>query len=62
MLKIEYQDLGWWYWLVTASLLTYGVAVNPIGFMLAIGLTIFQLLHFVIRENSIRAFPVQVRF
>lgn len=62
MFKIEYQDMGWWYWLVTASLLTYGVAVNPIGFMLAIGLTIFQLIHFVIRENSIRSFPVQVRF
>ena len=62
MFKIEYKDFGWWYWLVTAGLLTYGVSGNSIGFLLAIGLTIFQLIHFIIREKSITSFPVQVRF
>lgn len=62
MFMIEYKDIGWWYWLVTASLLTYGIMVDPIGFALAIGLTIIQLIHFVARQNSIKAFPVQVRF
>ncbi len=62
MFMIEYKDIGWWYWLVTAGLLTYGVSGHPVGFMLAIGLTIFQLIHFIIREKSITAFPVQVRF
>ncbi len=37
MFMIEYKDIGWWYWLVTAGLLTYGVLGEPIGFMLAIG-------------------------
>ena len=58
---IEYKDIGWWYWIVTAALLTYG-QIDPIGFMLAIGLTVFQLIHYVIREKEITAFPVQVRF
>ena len=62
MLMIEYKDTGWRYWLVTAVLLTYGITGNDIGFMLAIGLTVFQLIHFVIREKGIKAFPVQVRF
>jgi hypothetical protein len=62
MFMIEYRDIGWWYWLVTAVLLSLGVLGNPLGFMLAIGLTIFQLIHFVYRERSIAAFPVQVRF
>ena len=62
MFMIEYRDIGWWYWLVTACLLTVGVAGYPVGFMLAIGLTTFQLCHFVIRERGIAAFPVQVRF
>ena len=62
MFMIEYKEMGWWYWLATAGLLTYGVSGNSIGFMLAIGLTIFQLIHFVIREKSITTFPVQVRF
>jgi len=62
MFMIEYKDIGWWYWLITAILLTIGISVNELGFMLAIGLTIFQLLHFIIREASITSFPVQVRF
>jgi hypothetical protein len=39
-----------------------GVAGYPAGFLLAIGLTVFQLVHFAIREKSLNAFPVQVRF
>jgi hypothetical protein len=62
MFMIDYKELSWWYWLVTACLLTAGVAGYQIGFLLAIGLTVFQLIHFMIREHSITAFPVQVRF
>ena len=62
MLMIEYKDVGWWYWLVTAGLLTFGLSGNQIGFAFAIGLTIIQLIHFVFRERNITAFPIQVRF
>ncbi len=62
MFKFEYNDIGWWYWLVTAGFLTYGLSGNTVGFILAIGLTVLQLFHFMIREKSIKAFPVQVRF
>ena len=62
MFMINYKELSWWYWLVTACLLTAGVAGYQMGFILAIGLTVFQLIHFMIREHSITAFPVQVRF
>ena len=62
MFMIEYRDMGWWYWLVTASLLTFGVMGNIDGFLYAIGLTIVQLLHYLFRERSITVFSVQVRF
>lgn len=62
MFMIDYKNLSWWYWLVTACLLTAGIAGYQAGFLLAIGVTIFQLIHFIIREHGIRAFPVQVRF
>ena len=62
MFMIEYRDTGWWYWLVTAGLLSFGVAGNPAGYELAIGLTVIQLIHFVFRERDITAFPIQVRF
>lgn len=59
---IDYREVSWWYWLVTACLLTAGVAGNQAGFAMAIGLTVVQLTHFVMRERRIAAFPVQVRF
>lgn len=62
MFMIEYKDIGWWYWLVTASLLSLGIMGHPDGFLLAMGLTVFQLGHFYIREKSVNAFSVQVRF
>ncbi len=62
MFMIDYKELSWWYWFVTACLLTAGVAGYQTGFFLAVGLTVFQLIHFTIREYSIAAFPVQVRF
>jgi hypothetical protein len=62
MFMIDYKELSWWYWLATASLLTVGVAGYPTGFVLAIGLTFVQLLHFALREGGLAAFPVQVRF
>lgn len=62
MFMFEYKDIGWWYWLVTAGLLMYGIVGNTIGYLIAIGLTIIQLIHYIIREKSITAFPVQVRY
>lgn len=61
MFMLEYRSLAWWYWLVTVCLLTAGVVGWPAGFQLAIGLTVFQLIHFAIRKRSLTAFPVQVR-
>jgi hypothetical protein len=61
MFMLEYRATSWWYWLVTVGFLTAGVSGWPTGFFLAIGFTVFQLMHFIIREHSITAFPVQVR-
>lgn len=62
MFMIDYKELSWQYWLVTACLLTAGVAGYAPAFLLAIGLTVIQLVHFALREGSVTAFPVQVRF
>ena len=62
MFMIDYKELSWQYWFVTACLLTAGVAGYEPAFLLAIGLTVIQLVHFSLREGSVTAFPVQVRF
>lgn len=62
MFMIDYKLLNWWYWFMTACLLTAGLAGHEIGFVLAICLSLIQLIHFSMREQSITAFTVQVRF
>jgi hypothetical protein len=62
MFMIDYKQLNWWYWFAMACLLATGLAGYKIGFVLAIGLSLMQLIHFTIREQNITAFPVQVRF
>jgi len=61
MFMLDYRYIGWWYWLVTVGFLTAGVLGWPTGFHIAIGITLFQLIHFTIRERSITSFPIQVR-
>lgn len=61
MFMIDYKEISWWYWLVTACLLTAGVAGYQTGFLMAIGLTVFQLIHFAV-WRGMTSFPVQVRF
>ena len=61
MFMIDYKDTGWRYWFVTAVPLTAGVLGHPVAFQLAIGITVVNLLHFLVRNQSVTAFPVQVR-
>lgn len=55
------QDITWWYWLSTIPLLTVGNLGETNGYVLVALLTVIQIVHFIYREGSICAFPVQVR-
>ncbi len=55
------RGLDWWYWLATDLLLIAGVAGNRWGFTPVIALGAVQAVHFLLRERSLVAFPVQVR-
>lgn len=56
-----YKDISWWYWFATVPMLIIGIAGITAGFYLAMGLTAFQVFHYLAKEKSIAAFPVQVR-
>jgi hypothetical protein len=58
---IQVREISWWYWAVTAALLIVGLAGWPPAFLLAVGLSAIQIIHFRLAEGSWRAFPVQVR-
>ena len=59
---LEYKEISWWYWLLTVCLLTAGIAGIQSAFIWAIGVTVFQLVYFIIIDKSIMSFSVQVRF
>lgn len=55
------KHFSWWYWLGADLLLLYGLAGGAWGFAPVIVLCSVQALHFIARERSLAAFPVQVR-
>jgi hypothetical protein len=61
MLMLDIKDVGWWYWLASTMCLWLAVTVYPAAFNLALLIGAIQLIHFIITERSITAFPVQIR-
>lgn len=55
------QNISWMYWAVTDALLIAAVLGWEPGFAAVIGLNAIQAIHFMLRERSLTAFPVQVR-
>jgi hypothetical protein len=55
------REIDWWYWLVTDGLLIGSLAAWRWGIYPAITLTAVQAAHYLVREGSPAAFPVQVR-
>jgi hypothetical protein len=60
IMKLSF-NLVWWYWAATTLLLTGVVAGNAQCLQAVIFLNAVQVIHFMIRERSLSAFPVQVR-
>ena len=55
------RHINWLYWAVTDALLIAAVLGWDPGFAAVIGLNVIQAAHFMLRERSLTAFPVQVR-
>ena len=55
------NNIVWWYWFATTILLIGVVAGNVESLQAVIVLNAVQVIHFIIREKSVAAFPVQVR-
>ncbi len=55
------QDLSWWYWLLTVSLLAAGLFGWPWGLVLAMVLGVVQIGHALWITGDFSAFAVQVR-
>jgi hypothetical protein len=61
MFMFDLRDIGWWYWLASSLSLWLALTINPAAFNVALLIGAFQLLHYIIAERSVTAFPVQIR-
>ncbi|MDH5302087.1 MAG: hypothetical protein OEW58_12065 [Gammaproteobacteria bacterium] len=61
MLMLDFRDFAWWYWLVSTISLWFTLTTTPEAYSLTIAIGGLQLLHFALREQSLRSFPVQIR-
>jgi len=59
-MKFSY-NLIWWYWTATTIFLIGVVAGNAECLQAVIALSAMQVIHFMLREKSLTAFPIQVR-
>jgi hypothetical protein len=55
------RRLRWWYWLATACLLAAALAGWDAGLRLTMACVAVQVVHYLVRAGSLRAFPVQTR-
>jgi hypothetical protein len=55
------KEPTWWVWLVTATLLVFGLAGWPAGFVAAIALSATQSAWFGWKHRGPRPYPVQIR-
>lgn len=55
------RSLRWWYWFVTACLLAASLAGWDAGLRFTMAFVAVQVIHYLARERSLRAFPVQTR-
>lgn len=58
---IRPADFTWWIWLVTAVLLLLGLVWSPPLLMVALAVSIAQMILFILKEKSIRSFAAQLR-
>src|SRR5690349_9866154 len=55
------KEPAWWVWLITAVMLALGLAGQPVGFLLAIGISVVQAGVFWLKTRWLMAIPVQIR-
>ena len=58
---LEYKNIGWWYWLISAILIACGLFGWRDAFLLVVLLNVINVFHYIYRERSFTSFPVQVR-
>lgn len=60
-LKINAADIRWWFWVVTLAFIIAAVAGWELGYYVVIGISVVQVLFFLIQEKSLITFPSQIR-
>lgn len=60
-LKIDATDIHWWFWATTLAFMVAAVAGWTPGYFVVMGISLVQVLFYLVQGTSLAAFPVQIR-
>jgi hypothetical protein len=60
-LKIRLEELSWWFWAITLVFIIAALAGWTAGYYVVMAISGIQVLFFVAQEQSVAAFPTQIR-
>ena len=60
-LRIHIAEIAWWFWAVTLAFIVAAVAGWTPGYPVVIAISAVQFLFFLAKEQSLAAFPTQIR-
>ncbi len=60
-LKLEFRDIFWWFWTVTLVFIIAAIAGWTPGYYVVMVISAIQVVVFLLREQSVSAFPTQIR-
>lgn len=60
-LKINATDIRWWFWAATLAFIVAAIVGWTPGYYVVMGISAVQVLFFLAQEQSLVAFPAQIR-
>ncbi|WP_137701649.1 hypothetical protein [Marimonas lutisalis] len=60
-LTMKYNEIDWWFWAVIGATIGLGLIGMDWGYTVALVVSIANLGYFIVRDQSLVSFPVQVR-
>jgi hypothetical protein len=59
--QINPRDIRWWFWFVTLGFMIAALLGWTPGYLIVIGISLVQVIFFLVQEKNIAAYPVQIR-
>jgi len=60
-LQMQIESIEWWFWFLTLISIAFALSGVEAGYWITIGLSLFQVIYFALKDKRILSFDTQVR-